>query len=247
MTRAKIVLLLALLLTPIWTAASEAQADPSHEGIEQNGKRNHDAAASVVPQPLSISINVQGAEKDRGCKKGEDDRRSDLCADWAVADATRLGALVTAAGVAIAIAGIYIDRRRRVGRADCRIVGVSVDPEWWGLVGAGCDGCLTIRVRNDGKSASNQLELALTSIRMLDWNGKLLAEGSRDHDLGTVQREAERTFRMGFSVGRAERVHRFEVQAELSWRGAWGRKIVRCSSWQLKNSSDLNLSEVDVR
>lgn len=77
-----------------------------------SGGQKYDADVGVLvsnPQPLPTLLGLQSTEEsDRGCRKGQDNRTSDLCAQWKAADAAYDSAVWTARTYQLGIAGFLV-------------------------------------------------------------------------------------------------------------------------------------------
>ena len=105
---------------------------PKTDNQPQNSKPQNKVAKAARPIPSAVTSVDIPVEKDLGCKQGNDNRNSNLCAEWKAADAARDAAEYSLWGLGIGIVGtaflvLTFWETRKTSRAQLRAyVGVEV-------------------------------------------------------------------------------------------------------------------------
>jgi hypothetical protein len=133
--------------------ANQAPNEPAKGKQATTERQLPPAKPPVAPTVASVQIP---AENDLGCDPGEDDRKSDLCAQWKAADATHDAANYALAGLLVGIVGTFMligtfVEQRRTTRAQLRAY-VAVDIEGIQLNGRTGEAEVGIKVINDGQT-----------------------------------------------------------------------------------------------
>lgn len=158
--------------------------------VASDNTQNHQAsperqvAAPAAPAPTATPEHDGRPREDKGCERGQDERRSDLCAQWKAADAahdaarageaqTRIGYIGLALGVVTMIAAIlaalYARRAALATEETVDITKKAASYEWrpWINISVasieivpkagGFDVFCSVRFRNTGKAVARDM------------------------------------------------------------------------------------------
>lgn len=78
-----------------------------HSKVQQN-QQEHDLFGSAPSKPTSVEQPEKNLESEQSCKPGEDNRNSDLCAQWKAADAAAESATWTKVSAWIAASSAFV-------------------------------------------------------------------------------------------------------------------------------------------
>jgi hypothetical protein len=179
-----------------WLSLAAGPA-PKQSAQPDNAASQSEVSAAAKTVASAISNAAKSSKEDGGCQQGQDERSSDLCAQWKAADAARdaadyalIGLIVTAIGTGLLVWTLWETRvsTRREARAYIKVSPI----EGSGQIEAEKPICIVLNVINYGMTPAIDCEFQhAVGLNTNDWKWSSdLTVTRRGHTSITVARDS---------------------------------------------------------